>query len=542
MRKITLVSLMGALGAVVLVPSVAAAQQGPGPGRPPISPTATPTAPGTPAGTTPGTNTTPGAMSPGATTPAATTGPTAPEPTNVDLMRIEASGLTADQVGARAAATSFQAKAQEENLKGAAARVDQAWSSFLPRLSALGRYTRLSDFTPPAFFTSSPVPAVYTTAPGSPTGTPIPPGSPLLAVTTPTLSLPLVLNQWLLQASIAVPITDYFLRINQNFTAATHQRDAIRLDALAARTKSAADGKIAFYTWLRARGAAVVAQQALNDQKTHLTDAKNQFAVGNASRADVLRAETAVAAAELQVERSNNLSDLSEKQVRQAMHLPDTQAIAPGESLDNAPPPAIQGNLVALTQEALTSRVEVKSIDFNAAAAREQAKVANAGKYPVVSAFGDAIYGNPNARRFPATQDWFPTWDVGVQATWSPNDVIVAGSVIADAESRATAAEANKGVIRDGIEIEVMQAWQAIREQEVALESTKRQLASATEAYRVARELFNNGRATSTTLTDSETDLTRARLDALNATVDARVARVRLEHALGRDTKLVGAP
>ena len=111
-----------------------------------------------------------------------------------------------------------------------------------------------------------------------------------------------------------------------------------------------------------------------------------------------------------------------------------------------------------------------------------------------------------------------------------------------DAESRATSAEANKAVIRDGIEIEVMQAWQAIREQEVALESTKRQLASATEAYRVARELFNNGRATSTTLTDSETDLTRARLDALNATVDARIARVRLEHALGRDAKLVGQP
>ena len=62
---------------------------------------------------------------------------------------------------------------------------------------------------------------------------------------------------------------------------------------------------------------------------------------------------------------------------------------------------------------------------------------------------------------------------------------------------------------------------------------------SATEAYRVARELFNNGRATATTLTDSETDLTRARLDALNASVDARTARVRLEHALGRDTHLV---
>jgi outer membrane protein TolC len=89
--------------------------------------------------------------------------------------------------------------------------------------------------------------------------------------------------------------------------------------------------------------------------------------------------------------------------------------------------------------------------------------------------------------------------------------------------------------VRDGIELEVTQAWQSIREQDVALESSKRELVSAEEAYRVARELFNNGRATSTTLTDAETELTRARLDALNALVDARIARVRLEHALGRD-------
>jgi outer membrane protein len=56
-------------------------------------------------------------------------------------------------------------------------------------------------------------------------------------------------------------------------------------------------------------------------------------------------------------------------------------------------------------------------------------------------------------------------------------------------------------------------------------------------AYRVARELFNNGRGTSTTLADAESDLTRARLDLLNAKVNARTARIRLEHALGRDVQ-----
>src|SRR5262249_19791431 len=141
------------------------------------------------------------------------------------------------------------------------------------------------------------------TQPGGTTPTDV---TKIFVSTPPDFSFPLVLDNYLLQASIAVPISDYFLRIAQNYSAATHVQDGARFDALAARAKSASDGKIAFYTWLRARGAAVVAVQALNDQQTHLNDAKNQFAVGNASRADVLRAETAVASAELQVERAKN--------------------------------------------------------------------------------------------------------------------------------------------------------------------------------------------------------------------------------------------
>jgi outer membrane protein TolC len=106
---------------------------------------------------------------------------------------------------------------------------------------------------------------------------------------------------------------------------------------------------------------------------------------------------------------------------------------------------------------------------------------------------------------------------------------------VREAEARVAAIVANEGVVKDGIEVEVTQAVQAVHEADFAITSGARELASAEEAYRVARELFNNGRGTSTTLTDAETDLTRSRLDLLNAKADARTARVRLDHAVGRD-------
>jgi outer membrane protein len=199
----------------------------------------------------------------------------------------------------------------------------------------------------------------------------------------------------------------------------------------------------------------------------------------------------------------------------------------------------VQGNLKQMALEALSSRPEIRSADANAEAAHQQAAAAKAQRWPVLSAFGDGIVGNPNPRYIPPSNVWNTTWDVGAQVTWSPNDVLTANGNVRDIEARVAAIESNKNITRDNIEIEVTQMLQLVHEADFAIESSTRELASATEAYRVQRELFNNGRGTSTTLADAESDLTRARLDLLNAKVSARTARIRLEHALGRDAKPV---
>jgi outer membrane protein len=454
-----------------------------------------------------------------------------------DLVRVEASGLTAERVGARAAATSFTVKAYEASLRAAAARVDRAWVQFLPRLEATGRYTRLSDFTPPTVL-------------GAPPGTSLvvstqPAGAPFDATRAaarpfPTVAFPVIADNYLLQATIVVPISDYFLRIVPAFDAATQAESGARFELAAARAKSAADGKIAYFTWLRARGAATVAELAAADQKAHLRDAMTLFGAGSASRADVLAAQTRVAASELQVEQTKDLVALGEKQVRLALHAKDGDRLVPGEGIDGPLPPAT-GNLRALTLEALTNRPELKGLDAYADAVRQEAKIARAALLPRISAFGDAVYGNPNPRMLPPSATWLPTWDAGAQISWSPNDALAGSAAGAENDARASALEAQRGAARDGVEVDVLQAFQSVGQSDLALESTKRELALAEETYRVARQLYGTGRSTSLALTDAETELTRARLDALNARVDARVARVRLDHAVGRDARVAVA-
>ena len=435
--------------------------------------------------------------------------------------------VSAEDAGMYAMQSSFAARASDASLKAAAARVDQAWSSFLPRLSVTYNYTRLSplELAPLS-------PAGVSVVTTDPAGTVNP---KTFAVATPGFTFPVILDNHSLVGQIVVPLSDYFFRISQGYTAASKAAEAAKQDARAARTKAYADGVMSYYTWLRARGAVSVAAQALKDQELHLKDAKQLFDAGSASRADVLRAETGVASAQLQVERTRNLAALSEAQLRLALHEPSGTVLHPATEL-SSPGDLSELDLESGVAQARKLRPEMLSLDANIVALRKQSTAAHAGYYPQLLGVGALTYANPNQRIIPSRAEWVATWSLGLQASWSPNDYLMSGAAGSEIAARAEALAGQAESAKQGIELEVIQAHQSMAEAKVSLAASAREVSSAEEAYRVAHELYLNGRATSTLLTDAETELTRARLDRLNALADSYVARVRFEHATGADS------
>ena len=278
--------------------------------------------------------------------------------------------VSAEDAGLNAMSSSFAARAADASLKAAAARVDQAWSSFLPRLTASYSYTRLSPLELPPLS-----PAGVSVVTTDPAGTANP---KTFAVATPGFSFPVILDNHALVGQIVVPLSDYFFRISQGYTAASKASEAATQDARAARTKAYADGVMSYYTWLRARGAVTVATQALKDQELHLKDAKQLFAAGAASKADMLRADTGVAAALLQVERTRNLASLSEAQLRLALHEPAGTALLPATEL-NAAGDLPDVALESAVAQAKKSRPEMLALNANIIALRKQSAAAHAG-------------------------------------------------------------------------------------------------------------------------------------------------------------------
>ncbi len=445
---------------------------------------------------------------PAAVAPAAAPPPRAavPDPLAIALAP-QPGGLTPEEAGRIAAKTKHSVRAKQADLEAASAKVDQAFVNYFPRFSVSAGYTRLSN-----------VPGIKFSA------------------TAPEIKP--ILNSTSFVASLSVPVSDYIFRTSQGYSAASHSEKGKRLELEAETLQAAADAKIAYYNWLRAKGSVVVTKQAVDQSRAHVDDANKTFTVGLISRADVLRLEAQLAGAQQAGAETDALSMLSEEQLRILLSIQTNQPLTIGADVMHEQVAAPTESLADLQNQAMTRRLEIRALDETEFSLKETVGLARAGYLPRLDAFADATMANPNQRVFPASNTFTGTWDVGVRLSWTLNDSFTAVGATAEAKARVASLAEQKGALRDGLRLEVVSAYADMQKSVATIEASERQLTASEESLRVRNELFKNGKATSVELVDAEAEVTRARLGRLNARIGLAVARVRLDHATGRDVAL----
>ena len=441
----------------------------------------------------------------------------------VEALFTPGTGLTSDEAAAKATHTSYDALAQREEMLSAEALRKQAKYGFIPVLTLSAGYTRTRNI-------QNVIPAQLL----DPNG--INPDIPDDAMSDP-INLPYFPNQYSLGANLSVPLSDYFLRLPQTLAAANRGFDAASLTSRHTELSTATTAKVAYYEWARAKLQQVVREQALEQAKAQAKDVKAQFDAGSSTNADVLRLESNVATAELNLERAKNAAALAEERLRTQMHDANQGNYQIGEDvrvdlpdLDNV------ADISSLWKEAEQKRLDLKALSMQAQAQRERASATRADYYPRLTAQGTAQYLSPLQQRFPQTDDWDYWWTVGATLSWTPTAIFGARQGAESLEHQAAKLEAQRNYARDNVHVSVLDAYQALNVAAVAIDTTTRSLASAEESYRVRRALFQNGRATTVEVIDTETALTNARSEAMNARIDLRIARARLINAIGRDT------
>ncbi|TKD10496.1 TolC family protein [Polyangium fumosum] len=495
---------------------------------------------------------------PPAATPAAAPAPPPPATDRIaEALAPQSGGLTPDEAARLALRIRPSLRVKQAELRAAAARVDQALLNYLPRVTVAAGYTRLSRVenvlgAPSTAYVGTNLdpanPQQIPVQEGPLVARPCPPplsgncvtdiaGTAITAVQAPAFSFPVLLNSYSLTASISVPISDYVLRISQGYASASHAESAKKLEVEAEGLTVAADAKVAFYNWVRAKGSAVVATEAVAQAEAHLKDAQLTFSAGLISKADVLRLEAQVAAAQ-QVEADGNaLASLAEEQIRVALALPSGKPLTIGVDVLHASVEPSTVQLAALQDEALARRLEIRALDETEHSLKKQVSLARAGYFPRIDGFAEGQYQNPNQRVFPQTDEFRFTWNAGVRLSWTINDTLTAIPTVTEAKSRVEQIAAQKEQLLQGLKLEVASAHAELKRAEANIDAADRGLAAAEEGLRVQNELFRAGRATGVALVDAEAEVTRARLRRVDARVGILVARTRLEHATGRDVE-----
>lgn len=441
-------------------------------------------------------------------------------------------GLTADQAARQAAEYSQDAIVAQEQYKSADAQVDKTIYNYAPRVTLSASYTRQSRVNSGTDFGAGNL--VVTQEPVGELGT----DPQLIAIDGQMLNFNALQNNYHLNARMTVPISDYLLNMSQALSGANAAKDTARYNEEAARLQAAAQARLAYYDWVATRLRLAEIRSAIKRAEAQLDNLKQLQSGGRVSRADVLRQDAFLANSEMDLRRVNTQEAIA----REILHVAMTggKGPTPNWSIGDDVFAEQKGDqtledISALHEEARRNRLEIRALESTAYALEQKATVQRTQGYPRIEGFGVLTYANPNPRFQPPEQVWRGSWDVGVQLSWTLNDLGASYSDAKSTDADVAQVRAQKKQLEDTLRTEVLTSRRALEEARLARESALRGVAASEAAYEDRVLLFENGRATSLDVLQSESSLVTARMNLVDAYVQLRIARVRLDHAVGRD-------
>ena len=321
-------------------------------------------------------------------------------------------------------------------------------------------------------------------------------------------------------------------RLEQERRAAEHRRDAATEEVVAGSLDVVYETTAAYWDLVTARERVRVLALSLAAYEQHLADARHREALGLAPRSEALTVQVERDGAELERVVAENDAAVAEANLARLVGLPPGNPIEPTEALEGSVPDP--EGLDALVEAALGARPERRALEARRLALESQANAERGWRLPQLSAAAGFDYADPNRRIFPLQDGWEDSWDVSLRASFQAYD---GGRARAAATRYRAEAEATARGIEDfdrRVRLDVTARRLGVDAARRGAEVAARSEAAAAEADRIVRDRYLEGVATNTERLDAEVALHRARLDRAEALASWRVARARLDRAVGR--------
>lgn len=329
-------------------------------------------------------------------------------------------------------------------------------------------------------------------------------------------------NNYKVYASLTQMLFDYRLITSYelsrlNFLDVTYQYDATKQDVLYNVNKT-------YYNVLLANSNMALAEETVTQYKTELERTEKMYKQGSVPKYDVLRVEVYLASAQEKYITASNNIDLSKASFNNALGI-------------NLSRPVNIKSLLSYTQwsvdyqtsldYAFKNRPEILQVDNLLAIAEEKIQYAKGERYPSVNL--NAYYYSQNDTLVQPPNTWSLTVGASVP-------IFHGGSInarIEKAEEQLSQMNDQKTLTYQSVELDVKQSYLNMAEALKRIDVAEKNVSRAEESKRMADLRYKGGVANIQEVLDTQTSLTSAKMNYLQAIYDYEMAKISLKKAMG---------
>ena len=316
-------------------------------------------------------------------------------------------------------------------------------------------------------------------------------------------------------------------------------REAALLELKGIVNDSLLDVRTRFYDVLLAREKIKVQESNVELLKQQLKNVTDRFDAGTISAFEKLRAEVALANAQVPLISARNAYRIAVEALRQALGFATNSRESVRKvpefvgSLDFAP---VSFDLQTALDSARAGRPELARLAKLADARSESITTAKANRYPTVSAVGGWQLRKGPTDMFSDSRDG---WLVGLQSQWNIFDGAATTGRVAQARSALEQSRLSLNEATLAVDVEVRRALSSLQEATELADASQKVVAQAEESLRLANARYSAGTATQLDVLQSQVDLTTARTNQIQAYYSYNVAVARVRKAIGLPDSLV---
>ena len=290
-----------------------------------------------------------------------------------------------------------------------------------------------------------------------------------------------------------------------------------------------------YFELARAQSSVEVAREAVAISSNYAAQVGQAVSAGIAFKGDMLRVQVQTERNLLTLRQSQEQQRLAAARLAETLHLdPAVELLSRGDAIAAVTLVDADASLDSLIAQAFGARPELKQ----SRAIRQASQSAKQGAVygPLIPSLGAQVFagglgGSKDgiAGTFGESEDYQFTlgWRIG------PGGLLDKGRINAT-EARLAIAELNEKKLIDQVTRQVIEALTRVQSQADQMGTARRAIQAADETLRLTRERKQFGVGVVLEAIQAEQDLTRARLDYLNAVAEFNKAQFGLSKAIGK--------